>query len=1015
MEISLLLAQQILQLFLILLMGYAVVRCGLLKAADSRVLSVVMVYLALPCVVLKAFQIDDSPALRTGLRYAFAIAVLLHLLFLALTAVLKRPLQLDVIEGATLIYSNAAALVIPLVRALLGEEYVVYSCAFVIVQLILLWTHCSTSLQGGGAIEWKKILLNVNLISIVMGAVLFFAHIPLPGQLLGALNTMGDMVGPLGMLLAGMAIAESPLKQLFCTRRYYLPVALRLIGYPAAVLAVLLLSQVGAFLPAARAAGGYSLQNGTAIIKSGMSDAEVNRALTRALVVGFDQMSEADQNTLLDSLTWEYYTNAVRKDIGFESKSDKMYWDSIGGGRTVKEGKYVKIKYTCPALAKNDDGNYQVRVRNTNAAVTLTKVEKLDSSISLRSGVQVKMPYTDAGALDFNALRARIFEQVVASSTPKLTVNDVHIEYYAKSELVSHKEWVKLEGEFVTVPLFDKKVGYPAISEGNWKIKITFDGNADYKGCHREMDVTFLDRDAAPFHLKGGVTEVGIVYNADQSINYAETEQALREALIESTDPGYPVDLVKVQYNIYGTSITDDWIANYKDLSYKVLDSDLFNGIKAGKFGLGDQLLRLSWRGNADYKPFEETRVRVKMVDNRQPTEVALKPSISLVYNKDVSVVAGQLFDYVINWDHSTLPEKDTLSADDFTFEYEAEVMITDKDGLVVGTGEKRWAPIAGKKILTDYSFCEQIGAGEHKIRVTYKGNADYRPSNGAELPKDCYLTIKKAPVTVKVHSTSIYADEELSKDFITTDPADNFDIFTVFGGVTNNVTGSVFVQLPERLTKGTIIKLIDKTLEGLHQKTLTQMMKEGTTVGELRKLFNDIVTNADNLPQSVKELLAKAGIDIDTLVKLNEALNKFPNLLDDVRVAFGTPDQAGIYTVCAVTNNKNYHTGFAMGSLVVKAHVSDVRLTWNAPINGKLTVEEAAAFDFGATLRYNEKPVADQSSVKCLYTGITSNWQSYPSTTTPPTEPGRYVMTAVTVGGNYQAAPITRSFQITK
>ncbi len=782
----------------------------------------------------------------------------------------------------------------------------------------------------------------------------------------------------------------------------------------ACLLAVLLLSQVGAFSPAARAAGEYSLQNGTAIIKSGMSDGEVNCALTRALVVGFDQMSEDEQNTLLDSLQWEYYTNAVRKDIGIESKSDKMYWDSIGGGRTVKEG-WFKTKYTCPALAKNSDGNYNVRVQGTKVEVTLTKVEKLDSSISLRSSVQVKMPYTDAGTLDFDALRARIFEQVVESSTPNLTVNDVTIEYYAKSAVFKYEDWVKLEGEYKTIPVINQKVGYPAISEGNWKIKITFNGNADYKGCHGEMDVTFLDREAAPFQLKQGVTEVGIVYNADQSINYAATEQALREALIESTNPSYPVDLVKVQYNIYGTSITDDWIANYKDLSYKILDSDLLDGIKAGKFGLGDQLLRLSWSGNADYKPFEETRVRVKMVDNRQPTEVVLKPSISLIYNKDVSVVAGQLFEYVINWDDSKLPEKDTLSADDFTFEYEAEVMITDKDGLVVGTGEKRWAPIAGEKVLTSYTFCEQIGAGEQKIRVTYKGNADYRPSNGAELPDGCYLTIKKAPVTVKVHSTSIYADEELSKDFITTDPADNFDIFTIFGGVTNNVTGSVFVQLPERLTKGTIIKLIDKTLEGLGQKTLTQMMQEGMTVGELRKLFNDIVTNADNLPQEVKELLAKAGIDIDTLVKLNEALNKFPNLLDDVRVAFGTPDQAGIYTVCAVTNNKNYHTGFAMGSLVVKAHVSDVRLTWNAPINGKLTVEEAAAFDFGATLRYNEKPVADQSSVKCLYTGITSNWQSYSCTTTPPTEPGRYVMTVVTLGGNYQAAPITRSFQITK
>lgn len=1008
----------------------------------------------------------------------------------------------------------------------------------------------------------------------------------------------------------------------------------------ACLLAVLLLSQVGAFLPTARAAGGYSLQNGTAIIKSTMTTDEVNHALTRALVKDFDQMSGEEQNRILAG-EWQYECE------GKSAISTKnTAWGPITGFESSKKVGLITTKYSHPALSANEDGSYPIRLKLADGTLTnevkVYKAQKPVSSITLKQDASVKLPYKEDGTLNADALCTAIFAEVVENTTPELTVSDVTIEYYATAESGSFvgignawmpleggtkdlltypaisageqqirisyagnntygaasaqatvnfteradshivlksgqqvalpynddvtvnydvlrasilatvvdetttpalttenteikyyatsstglaHEWVKLDGDKVNLATYpaisagDQQIQisfkgddaykassdevtvtfaerpgieavtkknptfklaftadgeaiydtiqqqvwdavvestkpaltvddviieyyatattgalgewghawmpleggeahfltYPAIGEGTQEVRITWGGSKDYAAWQWTGNVDVTGRDPAPFHLKGGVTEVGIVYNADQSINYAATEQALREALIESTDPSYPIDLVKVEYNIYGTSITDDWIANYKDLSYKVLDSDLLDGIKAGKFGLGDQLLRLSWRGNADYKPFEETRVRVKMVDNRQPTEVVLKPSISLIYNKDVSVVAGQIFEYVINWDDSKLPEKDTLSADDFTFEYEAEVMITDKDGLVVGTGEKRWAPIAGEKVLTSYTFCEQIGAGEQKIRVTYKGNADYRPSNGAELPDGCYLTIKKAPVSVKVHSTSIYADEELSKDFITTDPVDNFDIFTVFGGVTNNVTGSVFVQLPERLTKGTIIKLIDKTLEGLGQKTLTQMMQEGMTVGELRKLFNDIITNADNLPQEVKELLAKAGIDIDTLVKLNEALNKFPNLLDDVRVAFGTPDQAGIYTVCAVTNNKNYHTGFAMGSLVVKAHVSDVRLTWNAPINGKLTVEEAAAFDFGATLRYNEKPVADQSSVKCLYTGITSNWQAYSSTTTPPTEPGRYVMTAVTVGGNYQAAPITRSFQITK
>lgn len=60
MQISILLAQQIAQLFLILIMGYAVVKVGLLKSSDSRVLSVVMVYLVTPCVIINAFQIDDT-------------------------------------------------------------------------------------------------------------------------------------------------------------------------------------------------------------------------------------------------------------------------------------------------------------------------------------------------------------------------------------------------------------------------------------------------------------------------------------------------------------------------------------------------------------------------------------------------------------------------------------------------------------------------------------------------------------------------------------------------------------------------------------------------------------------------------------------------------------------------------------------------------------------------------------------------------------------------------------------
>lgn len=248
MQISILLAQQIAQLFLILIMGYAVVKAGLLKASDSKVLSVLMVYLVCPCMILNAFQIEDTPDIRRGLVYAMIVAAAMHVVLLAFTALLRRPLKLDVIEQVNTIYSNAGALVIPLVQALLGSEYVIYSCAFIIVQTVLIWTHANACLQGSFSFQWKKLLENVNILAILAGMLLYLTHWQLPGMLQNTVTDMGSMIGPIGMLLAGMAIAEKPLRDVFCTRRNYLPTVLRLVVCPLVMLVLLLVCHASSWV-----------------------------------------------------------------------------------------------------------------------------------------------------------------------------------------------------------------------------------------------------------------------------------------------------------------------------------------------------------------------------------------------------------------------------------------------------------------------------------------------------------------------------------------------------------------------------------------------------------------------------------------------------------------------------------------------------------------------------------------------------------------------------------------------
>ena len=669
----------------------------------------------------------------------------------------------------------------------------------------------------------------------------------------------------------------------------------------------------------------------------------------------------------------------------------KDTWVDLDGGKIAPS---VSAKsYEIQISFKGDD-TYKASSETT----TVTFTERPSIEAVTNENPTFKLAFTADGEAIYDNIRQQVWDAVVVSTNPALTVDDVTIEYYAAAKTGAVKSWMPLEGGTKDL------LTYPAIGEGTQEVRITWGGSKDYAAWSWEGDVVVTGRADAPFRLKEGVTEgmtVAMVYNRDQSINYEATAQALRDALLESSDPNISIDDVTVQYNA--------GIKNYQPLNYSPTGSDFIDQFV--KFGLGSQTIHFAWNGNADYKPLKLDDVKVNMDDHRIASAVVLKDGASITYNMDANVMLQAIFENLIDWDASTLPNKSTLSVADFTIEYSGENVLGEEDGGISG-GVLNWAPVAGGTVKT--LKYPQMGAGEQRIRVTFNGDEAYRSST----PIEGNLTVNKAKVSVKVHSTSIYADEakdKLGEGFVTTDPADKFDIYTIYGGMTSDVTTSVFVQLPERYTNTALIQAIDWALEQAGQPTLTEMMNNGITVGQLRKILSDVISRGADLPQVIKDALKNANIDIDTLVKLNDALSKLTGLLDNVRVAIGTPNQAGLYAVTAVTNNKNYETGVGTGMLLVKKHYSGVKLQWNQTIpNGKLTAEEAANFDFKATLSYNGNSVS-QDNVHYLYSGFTSKWRPYLNTTTPPTEPGRYVVTVVTLGGNYQAAPITRAFQITK
>ena len=715
----------------------------------------------------------------------------------------------------------------------------------------------------------------------------------------------------------------------------------------------------------------------------------VNEILTKALIPDSDE-----------TLEWEYECEGKLNNLTWGNRS----WGSIAGFTSTKKIA-INYTYTHPALADNKDDTYKVRAAGTTKEYTIKKAAKLTFDVELNADEEIPLRYDADGTFNADETKEEIFTRVFSASNAEyISSDEVTIEYYAAPEKLgvgnAGKTWMPLEGGQGSG--VNSIYSYPEIPAGKQKIRILWDGDEEYSGFKKETDVTMTEREQMKFNLKEAPYEAGLVFDHDQNIDYVATAKAIYEAVVESTEPEVDFDEFEVKYNADPSGLIEN---------FRPLDDE---SLVTKKFGTGSWKIRISWGGSRDYAPGSVT-VSVTVTDNRINSKVVLKSETSFTSNKDVEAVKQAVLDNVIDWENSELPERDTLFVDDFTFSYNARLSLLDglsselgdsfADKFLNGEGIRDDVPFEGKsyelggKVLGSFP---QIGAGEQKIKVTFKGNSEYRASEEAEGS----VTINKANVKVSVNSASRYVSEAVKgRELVSTDPEDQFNLYIIYAGITSNVTTGVYLELPEQYTSNsTVIKIVDKALESLNQPTLTEMLQNGITVGELRKLLNT---------SEVIDVLEKIGVDTGALGQVIKVINKLPSIADNLRISIGAPNHAGIYSVTAVTDNKNYNTGVGAGALVLKA--DKAKLVWNQSIGKKISAAEAAGADFGAHLEIGGAAVADQSSVSVLYSGFTSKWKVYSNTTTPPTEPGRYTMTVVVLGGNYLASPINRSFQITK
>ena len=236
MELAIISAKQVTELFILIFAGIILQRKKLITEDGKKLLSNLLINFIVPCMILNSYLGTYRKDTAQNLGNAFLYSILLCGIGIIISLIASIPVrreQRGIIRFA-ISFSNAAYMGFPLVRALFGEEGIIYASAYVTIFNLLLWTvgylFLTDTASHAGLVG--KILKCPAILSVIAGLALYFAQIPVADVLSHPIQMVGDMTTPLSMLITGVTIGETRIGELWRKKNIWFVILTRLMIVP---------------------------------------------------------------------------------------------------------------------------------------------------------------------------------------------------------------------------------------------------------------------------------------------------------------------------------------------------------------------------------------------------------------------------------------------------------------------------------------------------------------------------------------------------------------------------------------------------------------------------------------------------------------------------------------------------------------------------------------------------------------------------------------------------------------
>lgn len=247
-----LLLQQMIVLFIYMMMGYFCCKKRVLDERTSKKISWIVVNLANPGLIISSAVNGDGEIGGRELVITFIAAIIMFAVLLVLAQVLPRLFRIEEQDRGAYnimtVFNNIGFMGFPVISAAFGNEALLYAAIFTLPFNVLIYTYGIYVISGkdqgkndadqissGGnrGIQLGRIL-NVGVITCLIATAIYLLQIPVPQFVKTTASGLSSLTAPLSMMVIGVSMTSIRMKELFMDVRMLLYSAVKLLLIPIA-------------------------------------------------------------------------------------------------------------------------------------------------------------------------------------------------------------------------------------------------------------------------------------------------------------------------------------------------------------------------------------------------------------------------------------------------------------------------------------------------------------------------------------------------------------------------------------------------------------------------------------------------------------------------------------------------------------------------------------------------------------------------------------------------------------